>query len=367
MPFNRPTLSELVSRAVSDIQTRITGASTLLRRSVLRVLAKVQAGANHLLYGYLDYIYKQCFITTADEEGLISHGTEWGVGRDPASAAVGNVIITGTTGLTVPINKELSAEDGQIYTTDAAGILVGGTVTIAITHQLTDNNGADGNQEAGTVLTFVSPIPGIDANATVDSDGLNGGEDIEDLEDWRARQLARKQKPPHGGAEHDYIAWMLEVDGVSRSWCFPLYNGVGTVGCAFVRDAESPIVPSASEIATVRAYIISHTDPATGKTVGMPVTAQPGLFMIELLTKAIDLTVSIYPNTTTIQNAVTARINYALVTYGGPGETVQLSKLMKEISRAADLEYFRIDSPVADITATQTEVHVPGTYTYQNY
>jgi uncharacterized phage protein gp47/JayE len=53
MPFDRPSLSELAIRAISDIQTRVTGASTLLRRSVLRVLAKVQAGANHLLYGYI--------------------------------------------------------------------------------------------------------------------------------------------------------------------------------------------------------------------------------------------------------------------------------------------------------------------------
>ena len=30
-------------------------------------------------------------------------------------------------------------------------------------------------------------------------------------------------------------------------------------------------------------------------------------------------------------------------------------------------EYFKIDLPVANITATQTEVHVPGTYTFQAY
>ena len=364
MPFDRPSLAELVTRALSDIQTRITGASTLLRRSVLRVLGKVQAGANHLLYGYLDYIAKQIFITTADEEGLRSHGTEWGIDRDEAESAIGNIVITGTTGLTVPISKELSADDGQIYTTDAAGTLVAGTATIAITAQQT---GDDGNQEPSTILTFVSPIDGIDANATVDSDGLNDGEDIEDLEDWRDKQLARKRKPPHGGAEHDYEAWMLEVDGVSRAWVFPLYNGVGTVGCAFVRDAESPIVPSADEIAIVKAYIVSHTDPITGKTVGMPVTAQNGLFMITLDTKATDLILSIFPNTTAIQNAISDIIDDVWVTYGGPGETVHLSQLQKEIAKAQDLEYFRIDSPVADITAAQTEVHISGTNTYNNY
>ena len=364
MPFDRPSLSELVTRAISDIQTRVTGATTLLRRSVLRVLGKVQAGANHLLYGYLDYIFQQIFILTADEFGLRNHGIEWGLDQDDAVVAVGNTVVTGTTGLIVPEGTELSADDDQIYTADAAGTLVAGTVTIAITAQQT---GDDGNQAASTILIFVSPIDGIDANTTVDSEGLNDGEDKEDVEDWRDKLLARKRNPPHGGAETDYVTWMLEVDGVTRAWSFPLYQGVGTIGTAFVRDAESPIVPSASEIATVRAYIISHTDPVTGLTVGIPVTAENGLIDITLLVKPINMTVSIFPNTTAIQNAVTKIINSTWVKFGGPGETVYLSQLMKEIGRTIDLEYFRIDSPVADIVAAQTEVHTPGTYTYQDY
>lgn len=364
MPFDRPSLSELVTRAISDIQTRIIGATTLLRRSVLRVLGKVQAGANHLLYGYLDYIFQQIFILTADEFGLRSHGIEWGLDRDEAVVAVGNTVVTGTTGLIVPLGTELSADDGQIYITDEAGTLVGGAITIAITAQLT---GVDGNQSVATILTFVSPIDGIDANTTVDSEGLNDGEDIEDVEDWRNKLLARKRNPPHGGAESDYVQWQLEVDGVTRAWSFPLYNGIGTIGTAFVRDAESPIVPSPSEIATVRAYIISHIDPVTGKTVGIPVTAEPGLFNITLLVKPINMTVSIFPNTTAIQNAITKSINDALVTYGGPGETVYISQLQLAIARTVDLEYFRIDSPIIDIVAAQTEVHTPGTYIFQDY
>jgi uncharacterized phage protein gp47/JayE len=142
---------------------------------------------------------------------------------------------------------------------------------------------------------------------------------------------------------------------------------VGTIGVAFVRDAESPIVPSASEIATVRAYIIQHTDPVTGKLVGMPVTAKPGLVDITLLEKPIDMTVAISPNTTAIQAEVTGIINDVWVDKGGPGETVELSKLQTAIGRTANLEKFRIDSPLTDITAAQTEVHTPGIYTFTNY
>lgn len=364
MVWERPTLTQLVDRATSDIQSTVTGATTLLRRSVLRALAKVQAGANHLLYGYLQYIARQIFATTADEEGLTNHGNEWGIDRDTASYAIGNAEATGSNGATIPSGTELQSEDGQIYETDSDATISGGTATLALTAQAA---GADGNQVASTILIFVSPPSGIDTQATVDSDGLNGGEDVEDLEDWRTRILNRKRNPPHGGAETDYETWMLEVDGVTRSWVFPLYNGVGTVGCAFVRDAESPIVPSSSEIVTVRAYIISHTDPTSGQTVGIPVTAEPGLFMITLTEKQIDLTIGIYPNTTAIQNAITELIDDALKTYGGPGETIYLSQLQGIIAGAQDLEYFEIVSPLTNIVASQTEVHVPGTYTYQNY
>lgn len=364
MPFERPTLSQLVSRATTDIQTKITGAITLLRRSILKILARVQAGANHLLYGYLDYQSKGLFVTTSDEIQLKSHGVEWNIDRDEAQEATGEAAVTGTTGLIVTAGKELESADGQVYTVDADVTLVAGVGTIAVTAQAA---GADGNQDAAAVLIFVSPITGIDSDATVDSDGLSGGEDIETVLSWGNRILARKRNPPHGGAEHDYENWMLEVDGVTRSWAFSLYNGVGTVGCAFVRDAETPIVPSTSEIATVRAYIVQHTDEASGKLVGIPVTAENGLFMITLGEKAVNLTIAISPNTATIQNAITAVVNDALVEFGGPGETVYLSQLQKAIAGAADLEFFRIDSPVADIVATQTEVHVPGTYTYGDY
>ena len=364
MPFNRPTLAELVTRAISDIQTRVTGASTLLRRSVLRVLAKVQAGANHLLYGYLDYIAKGIFITTADEKQLRDHGIEWGIDREEAVKADGNIEGTGTTGVIIPSGTELQSVDGIKYQSTEDVTITAGVFTMPIEAQI---EGADGNQEPGVALIFVSPPSGVDANTTIDSDGLNNGEDIEDVEDWRSRILARKRNQPQGGSEYDYEAWMLQVSGVSRAWVFPLYNGPGTVGCAFVRDAESPIVPSITEIATVRSYIISHTDPVTGLLIGIPVTAEPGLFMLTLTEKEVDLTLSIYPNTTAVQNAISDIIDDALVTYGGPGETVYLSQLMKEIARAQDLQYFKIDLPVADITATQTEVHVPGTYTFQAY
>lgn len=54
MPFNRPTLPQLIQRNITDIESRLPGRDARLRRSNLNVLAKVHAGAAHGLYGALD-------------------------------------------------------------------------------------------------------------------------------------------------------------------------------------------------------------------------------------------------------------------------------------------------------------------------
>ncbi len=370
MPWSRPTLTTLVDRAVADMQSRITGATTLLRRSSLKVLARVQAGANHLLYGYIQYLANNLFISKADEIGLAVHAGEYGVDRKAAAAAAGNAGATGTNGIEIPAATELQSNDGQVYTVDTAVTVVGGIATLALTAQQT---GTNGNQDAATVLSYVSPIIGIDSTATVDSDGIIDGLGEEEVEDWRARLLARKRQPPHGGAESDYVAWALEVTGVTRAWVFPQYFGIGTVGLAFVRDDDASIIPSAAELEAVYDYVISHEDPVTGGTVGIPVTAEPGFYVIghndgsTFAEKSVDLSLKIYPNTTAVQAAVTEKLADVLEIYGGPGETVYLSDIYFIIGGAADLQRLQIVSPVADITASESEVHVPGTITFAEY
>ena len=146
-----------------------------------------------------------------------------------------------------------------------------------------------------------------------------------------------------------------------------MFNGLGTIGVAFVRDAETPIVPSTAEIAEVRTHIVQHIDETTGKTVGIPVTAEPGLFVITLLEKPISVSVGISPNTPAIRTAATKIIDDAWVEFGGPGVTIQLSKLSKAIARTKDLEFFRLTVPAIDIVAAQTEVHTPGVYIFTDY
>jgi len=363
MPFTRKSLQGIVDQIVSDFQARITGATSLLRRSVLRVIARVNAGAFHLLYEYLDYQARQLFATTGDEAGLEAIASEYGITRNAATYAIGSGTATGTNGITIPAGSQLTSTDDQTYETDEDVVIAAGTATVEFTATIA---GADGNDDAGITLTFVSPIAGVNTSLTVDADGIYDGTDEETDEELRARILARKRQPPHGGAEFDYETWALEVSGVTRAWTFPLYMGVGTIGVAFVRDDDDSIIPNAVQMAEVRAYIVEHEDPGTGKMVGCPVTAEPGLFMVTLAPQTIDFEIAIYPNTVAVQAAVEDALADLIVREGGPGEMIYLSEINEAISLASGEEHHRLDSPVEDVTAVN-KVHVLGTVTFTNY
>lgn len=362
MPFERDTLSTIVTRIETDIITRITGAVGLLRRSILKVLARALGGAVHTLYSYIEYNKDQMFASSADAENLEKQANEFGITRTAAVKATGTVLITGTAGTVIPIYTELQSSTDQVYLTDTADTIeAGGSVAIDVTAKVA---GTDGNEDSGSTLTFVSPISGVDTSATI-STAIDGGSDEETDADLRERTLTRKRQPPHGGALFDYVSWMLEVSGVTRAWAFASYQGVGTVGCAFARDDDDDIIPSESEVSTVESYIESHTDSITGKTVGKPTTAS--LYMITLTEKTMNFTIGISPNTTAVQTAITSQLTDLIEEEGGPGETIYLSKIQNAISTAVGEEYNTLVYPTTNQTAATNEIHVMGTITFQDY
>ena len=365
MPFSRDSLQTIVDRIVADFQTRITGATSLLRRSTLSVIARVNAGVFHLLYEYLDYQARQIFAVTADEAGLEAMVSEYGITRKAAVVAIGSGEATGTNGIVIPAGSELQSTNNQVYITDDEETIVVGVATLDFTASVA---GEDGNDDAGITLTFVSPIAGINTSVTVDSNGISNGSDEETDDSLRERLLIRKRQPPHGGAEFDYEVWALEVSGVTRAWAFPQYMGDGTIGVAFVRDDDTDsLIPNSPERATVKAYIIEHEDPGTGKTIGIPVTAEPGLFIIELTPLAVDFQIDISPNTPAVQLSIQSNLEDLILRDGGPGETLYLSRITEAISLAESEVKHRVDVPIADVTASTGQVHILGTITFGDY
>ena len=59
MPFTRPDLNTLIARAQADMRGRLPDTRPQLRRSLTGIVARMQGGVAHGLYGYLDWLADQ--------------------------------------------------------------------------------------------------------------------------------------------------------------------------------------------------------------------------------------------------------------------------------------------------------------------
>lgn len=351
MAFTRPTLQQLITRAESDLVSRLQITSTVLRRALVRILARVWAGAVHGLHGHVEWASRQFFAISADTEYLDLHGAELAIERKAAEYAAGNVTFTGSNATDIPIDTRLVRQDGVEYRTTAIGTIASGSATIAI--EAVDA-GIASNADAGVVLSLVSPIAGVSAIATIAAGGCANGIDTETDDDYRARILARKRNPPHGGNANDYVSWATDVSGVTRAWVYENYMGAGTVGVTFVLDALVNIIPDSAKVAEVQAYI-----DAPGRR---PLCAQVDVFAP--IAAPLNLTIAVLPDTSAVRAAVAAEIEDLLLREGQPGATLLLSHIHEAISTAAGEVDHDLVSPLADIPHDPSELPVLGTITW---
>ena len=347
--FTRPTLSALVTQTQSDINGRVPGADSRLRRSVLGVLAKVWAGLVHGLYGYAARLAQELLPDTATL-WLARHGAIWGISRKAATYAAGPATLEGTVGATVPAGTIIERGDGVRYAVSADVHFTGATATAGL---LAQTPGAVGNAIAGTSLSLVSPVLNVNSEATVAAPGIAGGNDIEDPENWRARILARIQRPPQGGSRADYELWAKATAGVTRVWVYPRWMGAGTVGVAFVYDGRDDIFPTSDERTAMRTWLGGLC----------PVhLADFGIYIVALTEAADDLPITLIPDTPAVRAAVVASVADFYRRVAEPGATILRSQINEAIS-LSDGETDHVLDLADNITHTATQMPVPGAFT----
>lgn len=352
MPFARPTLTELISRVTTDISGRVTDVdSAVLRRSLLGVLGKSEAGAVHMLYGYLDWIAKQSIIDKAEKEYLERWAAIWKVIRKTAGFASGQVALSGTAGASILDGTIVQRQDGVQYKVLGDSVFAGGPLIVSV---LALEAGEAGNFATGQPIFLLSPIAGVQSTATT-ATKLEGGVDVESDERLLARLLARIQQPPHGGAASDYELWALEVAGVTRVWVYPLQMGAGTVTVLFVCDEDDDIIPSPAKVAEVQAYINARA----------PVTAE--VFVAAPIADPLAMTIKLTPNTTTVQNAVRAELADLIDRDSAPGGTILISRLREAVSLAAGENNNQIVTPTVDVTHAAGHMAILGTLTFSSF
>jgi len=236
------------------------------------------------------------------------------------------------------------AADGRRYVADADTILAAGTAAVAVTAEET---GLGGDLAAGSTLTLVSPVAGVESAGTVAAAGIGGGADEEADAALADRVLARIQQPPHGGAAHDYVAWALEVPGVAAAWVHPAEQGLGTV---VVRILADDGLPDAALVAAVAA----HIDPLR------PVTAEVTVLSPVALPLAVEIA-DLSPDTATVRAAVEAEIADLIERQAAPGDgagqgTILISHLREAISRAAGEADHVVVSPAGNVVPAVGEI-----------
>ncbi|MGD9638391.1 MAG: baseplate J/gp47 family protein [Alphaproteobacteria bacterium] len=351
MAYSRPTLSEIVESIDADLTSRLAETDTLLKRSILYVISRVLGGVAYLLYGFGEWISKQIIPRTSDEENLKLHASWWGITQKPATAAEGYAIFSGVENSIIPAGSLLkSTSNGLQYSVNADATISGSSVQTMVTCITV---GVDGNLDAGSSLSMISPIAGVNSSVTVASEGITSGTDKENIDSLLSRLENRVQSPPHGGNEEDYVTWAKEVSGVTRAWVFPKEMGDGTVTVRFVMDdKEDTLIPTEIEVQKVQEYI----DDAR------PVTAD--VYVVAPVAVPINFTINISPSTVAVKSAVIAEIKELFIREAEPGKVILKSHIDEAISIATGEEDHKIVSPTEDISVETGEIATFGTITW---
>lgn len=341
MPFNTPSLPELIARAQSDL-----GGSSALLRSDAEVLSRVFAGASYGRYGHQEYIAAQILPDTADEDTL-RRMARARLKRDrlDAVAATGAASFVGAAPALLDAGTLLQREDGVRFRVTASVKLV---KTQGVAQLEAVEPGQLGNTPAGTVLRLVSPVLGVGEEFTVNPPGVGGGTEQESIETLRGRVIRSYQVIAHGGSSSDYVTWALEVAGVTRAWLVRHWLGPGTVGLFFVRDDDIDLIPTAEALALVEAYVQKER----------PVTAD--LYVLAPVERPIQYQIKLMPDSGAIRAAVEAALVDLHNRESDLGGVMLNSHVREAISGATGERDHVLQSPSGDVQAAGNELLTYG-------
>ncbi len=364
MPIERKTLSELNTQIQSELPLQT--AKQPLRINFFLPFGSALAGTVHGIYGYQDWLWRQIFPISCDEDTLINYHAPLylrGGQKEPA-AATGPVTISGNPGATVEQGALLNRSDGvQFALVD--GVIIGDTGA-QNTKVICTTPGITGNTPANTDLQLATSYANINNQVTVPVPGLTGGAELETVTQLRNRVIRSRIKGSDVGRDIDWEEWAKEVPGVSRAWAVPKAMGLGSTLVYFVRDEQTPIFPETGEITAV----LSHLE-----TTGQP---NGEIFVASPIPKPVDFRIVLHPDNPTVREGVTTALQQFLNGKATPvkknkfgrteipaeGLIIQWSKLGEVISGVAGEDSHVLHEPAGDIVCTLGEYVQLGEITW---
>ncbi len=260
------TTEELFERNLANIEGKINQTSPLNDKAFNRVISAMEALNQKELQNYGAELATANLVITATGSDLDILGSEYGVTRKPAEAAVLTIELPAVNGTIIPVTVDYTGDsNGVRYLPDAASPPAAGGV--AVQDVSAQTLGVAGNLNITDTMSIGTQVPGAETQAEV-TIILNTGADEETNDAYRQRILDKIQSTQGGGNATDYRMWSEEVAGVARA--YPYSGGILGSGSPPDRivyvETDVSIDPdglaAAPILAEVRASITA--DPDTG-------------------------------------------------------------------------------------------------------
>lgn len=324
MAVTIPTLNQLYTDVLGQLESELGITIPLFGRNFLRALAVVQASKLKLIYLTIGEVQKNIFVDTADPESIGGTLERFGrvkLGRSPFSAQAGTytVSVTGTAGAVIKASTTFKSDDdsaspSKLYQLDNDYTLTGAADTIDVRAL---EGGLDSQLSINNTLTATAPIANVDSSVIVTAE-LITPLSAETIEDYRAKAIEAYQLEPQGGAATDYRLWSADAQGVAKVYPYVKQGFAGEIEL-FVEATQADSIdgkgtPSVAILNDVESVV--EFDPDTTKPLNERGRRPVGVFNIDfnpVTIKEIDVEITGYQNLTpeietSINNAVEAFI-----------------------------------------------------------
>ena len=318
-----PTVQQLYTSIISDINTQYGVNVNPFGKAVLRCIAAVQAAKFKLYYLAIAQLQKNVAPDTCDTETLIRFGT-LKLGRVPFPAVAGKykLQVTGQIGAVVPMNSVFKSDDaslnpGNLYILDSAYTLVATTDYITVRALM---GGEAGKLSVLDTLTPTAPIPLINSapSSAIVNLEVTQPLDAETTDAYRQAVILSYRLEAQGGAATDYRLWSQDAQGVKAVYPYAATGLQGQINLfveANITDStDGKGTPSAQILSNVQAVVNFNPDTS------LPVNEngrRPLQVMVNYLPVTIvqiDITISTYQGLTpaiqaTLLTALTNPVN----------------------------------------------------------
>lgn len=224
--------------------------------------ASASADAKLPIYANTSRLADATSFTNARGTLLSQYASDLGRDRRAAVGGIGYVVIEAATGGgSILAGSELRyPSKGTRYQVVTSDVYQDGDLCAI---QGIDT-GAQTNLEAGAVLQWLSPPPGILGTCEVfentDGSGITGGAEEESDEDLIEALKTLFSEPAASGNDADVIQFVERLQGIAiqKCFCYPCVGGPGEYAVAFTMRPDVPgasRLPNAAHIARVEAEV----------------------------------------------------------------------------------------------------------------